>query len=159
MLKLKKKFRGNLVKDEESTTRTKKEVQTKTLNKEEPKETQRKKESNMETKEEPNTRTKYKKEKPMKAKELIFMIIKQLWTLFKRIIDIALFAMSFSVASDSCLNGNLSVLYSIYVYLFSLVFMLSSLCKYIVHMQNKLKRRRYCFKNIFKKLTCQENNQ
>ena len=122
------------------------------LKKEEPNELQIKKESSIkieeEEEEEKDEEDNYKSNEELKL--VLITFLKQVWNVLKRSMDIALFALSFSVVNDNCLNSSLSTAYSIYVYLISLVFMLSSLSQYIVHIQNKLKRHKYCVKTLFK---------
>ena len=71
----------------------------------------------------------------------------QVWKIYKIITDIMLFAMSAAALSGSCMSGSTYAAYTIYLYFIALVFMVASLCEFVVYNHERVKK-------IFKHALC-----
>ena len=72
---------------------------------------------------------------------------RQMWKVFKAIMDIILFAISISAMSGSCMNSSTLTAYTLYVFFIAMVFMISSVCEFIVFNHKTVK-------SLFKKALC-----
>ena len=74
--------------------------------------------------------------KGLECNNLLF----QLWKIVKVILDIILFVISTYPISGKCMNSPANIVYSIYVFCIAIVFMLSSICEFIVYNNENVKK-------------------